>query len=87
MSAGGPFDLFARWLTGASVVALASIALGACGDIARLPVSAGTGPTPTLPAPQKTLIPTVNIAPAKGWPAGAAPQPAPGTAQTDPQRS
>ena len=79
MSAGGPFDLFARWLTGASVVALASIALGACGDIARLPVSAGTGPTPTLPAPQKTLIPTVNIAPAKGWPAGAAPQPAPGT--------
>ena len=78
MSAGGPFDLFARWLTGASVVALASIALTACGDIARLPVSAGMGPTPTLPEPKKTLIPTVNIAPAKGWPAGAAPQPAPG---------
>ena len=44
-----------------------------------LPVSAGIGPHPTLPLPQKTLIPTVNIAPAKGWPPGARPQAAPGT--------
>lgn len=38
------------------------------------------GPTPRLPPPNPTLIPTVNIAPAKGWPAtaGAAPQAAPG---------
>jgi glucose/arabinose dehydrogenase len=59
-------------------VAVLSLALAACGDMAQLPVSAGTGPTPTLPAPQKTLIPTVNIAPAKGWPIGETPQAAPG---------
>ena len=35
----------------------------------------GVGPSPRLPAPQKDgLIPTVNIAPAKGWPQGALPQ-------------
>lgn len=31
------------------------------------------GPNPRLPAPQKRWIPTVNIAPAVGWPDGAAP--------------
>lgn len=56
-----------------------ALALAACGDVAKLPLSAGTGPKPTLPAPQTSLIPTVNIAPARGWPAGATPQPAPGT--------
>ena len=57
----------------------ATLVLAACGDTATLPVSAGTGPTPTLPPPVTRLIPTVNIAPAKGWPAGKAPQAAPGT--------
>ncbi|MDO8176971.1 MAG: sorbosone dehydrogenase family protein [Undibacterium sp.] len=55
-----------------------SSALTACGEVATLPVSAGTGPQPVLPAPQATLIPTVNIAPAKGWPEGVMPQPAEG---------
>ncbi|MES2424467.1 MAG: sorbosone dehydrogenase family protein, partial [Pseudomonadota bacterium] len=55
------------------------LALAGCGDMATLPVAAGTGPQPTLPAPNKTLIPTVNIAPALGWPEGTAPQAAPGT--------
>jgi len=55
------------------------LALAACGEMATLPISAGIGPKPTLPAPQRTLIPTVNIAPAKGWPLGAMPQAAPGT--------
>ena len=36
------------------------------------------GPRPQLPEPDKTLIPTVRIAPAKGWPAGVTPVPAPG---------
>ncbi|QJC56586.1 hypothetical protein HC248_01894 [Polaromonas vacuolata] len=31
------------------------------------------GPTPILPSPKSSLIPTVNIAPAKGWPAGTKP--------------
>ncbi len=43
-----------------------------------LPPEAGYGPDPQLPAPRKQLIPTVNIAPAEGWPAGQAPAPAPG---------
>ena len=47
--------------------------------MATLPISAGTGPQPTLPPPQQTLIPTVNIAPAQGWPPGATPRAAPGT--------
>ena len=46
--------------------------------MALLPISAGTGPQPTLPVPQRTLIPTVHIAPATGWPPGAVPQAAPG---------
>jgi glucose/arabinose dehydrogenase len=45
----------------------------ACGEKATLPMEAGIGPRPTLPAPNPTLIPTVNIAPAKGWPTGVKP--------------
>lgn len=33
------------------------------------------GASPQLPEPVKTLIPTVHIAPAKGWPEGGQPQP------------
>jgi len=47
--------------------------------MATLPVSAGSGPQPTLPAPRQTLIPTVNIAPAVGWPSGVTPLAAAGT--------
>ena len=43
--------------------------MAGCGDEATLPLSAGIGPNPKLPPPHQTLIPTVNIAPAKGWPA------------------
>ena len=46
--------------------------------MATLSISAGIGPEPTLPPPQPTLIPTVNIAPARGWAPGATPQAAPG---------
>lgn len=53
--------------------------LAACGEVATLPVSAGTGTRPTLPPPQRTLMPTVNIAPAQGWAPGTAPIAAPGT--------
>ncbi|MGH8079561.1 MAG: PQQ-dependent sugar dehydrogenase [Lysobacter sp.] len=55
-------------------------ALTACGETATLQVSDGTGPAPKLPAPNATTIPTVNIAPAIGWPAGAQPTPAQGLA-------
>jgi glucose/arabinose dehydrogenase len=54
----------------------AALALAACGDRARLPVAAGMGPAPALPAPTTTLIPTVKVADAIGW-LGSAPTPAP----------
>src|SRR5262245_38802408 len=38
----------------------------------------GYGPAPTLPAPTKALIPTVDIAPAKGWAQGQMPTAASG---------
>jgi glucose/arabinose dehydrogenase len=53
--------------------------LAACGESSSLQVSDGTGPSPKLPEPNKTLIPTVNIAPAIGWPEGAKPTAATGT--------
>lgn len=57
-------------------------ALAACGDTALLPPEAGMGANPTLPKPNKTLFPTVNIAPAKGWPEGAMPTPMAGLGVT-----
>ena len=36
----------------------------------------GIGPHLMLPTPNPTLLPTVNIAPPKGWPAGVTPWPA-----------
>jgi glucose/arabinose dehydrogenase len=56
------------------------LAIAGCGESAKLAEQAGTGPSPALPEPNRTLIPTVHIAPAKGWPAGAAPTPAAGLA-------
>jgi glucose/arabinose dehydrogenase len=57
----------------------ACAALVACGDMATLPVAAGTGPNPILPPPRKAPLPTVNIAPARGWSEGAKPTAAAGT--------
>jgi len=42
----------------------------------------GYGPNPELPEPDPSLIPTVEIVPAAGWPEGAAPASAPGTTVT-----
>ncbi|CAA9891632.1 L-sorbosone dehydrogenase [Candidatus Methylobacter favarea] len=61
------------------LIALIPLSLTARADVAQLPVEAGMGPDPQLPPPNPTLIPTVNIAPAKGWPANKKPVPAPGT--------
>ena len=56
--------------------------LAACADSALLPAEAGIGPNPILPAPALSLIPTVNIAPAQGWPAGQQPTPMAGLSVT-----
>ncbi len=67
-----------------SICALISVTLAtaACTETATLRVSAGMGPTPTLPPPVARLVPTVNIAPAKGWPANGKPLAAAGTSVT-----
>jgi glucose/arabinose dehydrogenase len=68
-----------RLVRGCMLVA-ATVAASGCASSARLPVSAGTGPRPTLPSPDKSLIPLVHVVTAKGWPEGAAPVAAEGTA-------
>ncbi len=62
-----------------SLALLAALALSACGSPARLQVEHGMGPDPELPRPEKSLIPTINIAPAVGWPDGGSPVAAEGT--------
>ena len=61
---------------------LCVLALGACGDTALLAPEAGMGPHPVLPPPRADLVPTVNIAPAQGWPEGGMPTPMAGLAVT-----
>jgi glucose/arabinose dehydrogenase len=53
-----------------------------CGGFASVSQEATVGPDPQLPPPQKSLIPTVHVAPATGWPAGAQPVAADGLAVT-----
>ncbi len=66
--------------TGHCAAAIALLfSAAACADSERLPVAAGIGPDPHLPPPAHTLIPTLEIAPAKGWPVGTTPKSAPGT--------
>ena len=62
------------WLLG-----VAGVALAACSDMSKLPPNADFGPHPQLLEPRKALVPTVHIAPARGWPAGRKPIAAPGT--------
>ena len=70
------------WLSLACACAL-TLGISACGETATLSVKEGTGPTPTLPPPNKTLLPTVNIAPAQPWADGEKPTPANGFALTE----
>jgi glucose/arabinose dehydrogenase len=58
-------------------VALSVLALASC-ERATVDIAQGYGPAPVLPRPNHGLIPTVNIAPAASWPAGATPKPASG---------
>jgi glucose/arabinose dehydrogenase len=62
------------------IVLAASLALAGtgCGDTAKLQVESGSGRQPVLPQPVSSLLPTVNIAPAIGWPTGRTPTAAAG---------
>lgn len=56
------------------------LSMAGCGERAKLPLAAGFGPSPMLPPPNRTPIPTIGIAPATGWPAGMRPVAARGLA-------
>ncbi len=66
-----------RTLRIAAAITLGASLLSGCqsgyGDIATVSPAAGMGRNPVLPVPRSGLIPTVNIAPAIGWPAGSKP--------------
>ncbi|MET1110132.1 MAG: sorbosone dehydrogenase family protein [Allosphingosinicella sp.] len=64
-----------------AAAAFAALIAG-CTETAKLPAEATTGPSPQLAAPDKRMIPTVNIAPAVGWTDTAGPTPASGLAVT-----
>jgi len=63
-----------------AVLGLAFFGVLGCAEQSRLPINADVGPQPTLPEPTTALVPTVKIAPAKGWPDGVRPTPAAGLA-------
>jgi glucose/arabinose dehydrogenase len=54
--------------------------LAACAQQTPVTSAVGYGYNPALPAPHKQTIPTVDIAPAIGWPRGVMPAAAPGLA-------
>ncbi len=59
-------------------VAVSLTMLTACGDTATLPLAAGFGPDPALPPPKSSLLPTLHISKASGWPTGGKPVASPG---------
>jgi glucose/arabinose dehydrogenase len=63
----------------AAAATLALVGFSGC-EHATVQEQALQGPTPTIVTPKQTLIPTVKVATAKGWPEGSAPQAAPGFA-------
>lgn len=56
----------------------AALPVAGCGEAAKLAPELTTGPRPQLAEPNKTLIPTVNVAPAIGWTDASTPIPAEG---------
>jgi glucose/arabinose dehydrogenase len=56
----------------------AALLVAGCGEAAKLTPEVTTGPRPQLAEPHKTLIPTVNVAPAVGWTDAATPTPVEG---------
>ncbi|SFK07377.1 PQQ-dependent sugar dehydrogenase [Methylophaga sulfidovorans] len=55
-----------------------AICLSGCGNTSKIASQADFGPDPVLVAPETSLIPTLNIASAKGWPIDAKPTAAKG---------
>jgi glucose/arabinose dehydrogenase len=67
-------------IAAALVLGAGMLSLYACGERASLTVADGTGPRPVLPPPHAGLLPTMNVAAARGWQGDATPVAAPGLA-------
>ena len=63
-----------------TIVAILALPLAACNEQDTAITEQTFGPSPTLPAPQSSWLPTVNVAKAIGWPAGGKPTAANGMA-------
>jgi glucose/arabinose dehydrogenase len=74
-----PFPAPAKSVVAVCITSLA-LSLAACDEPETATVSQTFGTTPTLVEPEKSLMPTVNVAKAVGWPAGATPIAADGMA-------
>jgi glucose/arabinose dehydrogenase len=74
-----PFPAPAKSVVAVCITSLA-LSLAACDEPETATVSQTFGATPTLVEPEKSLLPTVNVAKAVGWPAGATPIAADGMA-------
>jgi glucose/arabinose dehydrogenase len=61
----------------APVAILAALSLTSC-ERATVGVEQGYGRSPVLPKPRPGIVPTIDIAPAVGWPQGVTPRPAAG---------
>ena len=72
--------LLCRSLRLATCVAVLALPLGGCNEQDTAIVGQTYGPAPTLPAPESSLIPTVNVAKAIGWAGGGKPVAAEGLA-------
>lgn len=66
-----------------STVLLAGLLAGCGASPSTADINDYIGPNPKLEAPSKTFLPTVNVADAKGWPAGMIPKAAAGLAVTE----
>ncbi|HXL12360.1 MAG TPA: sorbosone dehydrogenase family protein [Bradyrhizobium sp.] len=67
-------------LVRAICVGALALSLAACNEQDTAAAEQTFGPSPILPAPESSLIPTINIATATGWPAGGKPLAAKGMA-------
>src|SRR6187402_2409759 len=68
------FAFGVQWVAFTALCACTSVGPTQTGPVAS-PITS-VGPNPTMPEPARQLIPTVQVATAKGWPAGMKPTPA-----------
>jgi glucose/arabinose dehydrogenase len=62
-----------HFATRLAACALAGVVAAGCGSVTSTPEVMGIGPKPNLPQPDTSVLPTINVVEAIGWPDGGAP--------------